>query len=63
MNLFPIPMLDGGHLLFYAIEALRGRPLSDKAQEIGLRVGIAIVAALVVFSASNDILHLFATRG
>jgi regulator of sigma E protease len=62
MNLFPIPMLDGGHLMFYAIEALRGRPLSDKAQEIGLRVGIAIVAALVLFSASNDILHLFASR-
>jgi regulator of sigma E protease len=63
MNLFPIPMLDGGHLLFYAIEAVRGRPLSERAQEYGIRVGIAIVAVLVLFSASNDILHLFGGRG
>jgi len=57
MNLLPIPMLDGGHLLFYAIEALRGRPLSEKTQEIGLRVGLAIVATIVIFSVSNDLLH------
>ncbi len=62
MNLLPIPMLDGGHLLFYAIEALRGRPLSEKTQEIGLRVGIAIVATLVIFSVSNDLLrHVLAS--
>ena len=57
MNLLPIPMLDGGHLLFYAIEALRGRPLSERTQEIGLRVGLAIVATLVIFSVSNDLLR------
>jgi regulator of sigma E protease len=57
MNLLPIPMLDGGHLLFYAIEALRGRPLSERTQEIGLRVGMAIVAMIVIFSVSNDLLH------
>ena len=46
MNLLPIPLLDGGHLAFYAFEALRGRPLSERAQEIGLRIGIALVAML-----------------
>ena len=40
LNLFPIPLLDGGHLLFYAIEAMRGRPLSERAQEIGFRIGL-----------------------
>jgi len=58
MNLLPIPLLDGGHLLFYAIEAVRGRPLSERIQEIGLRVGIAIVAMLVLFTTSHDILRL-----
>ena len=43
LNLFPIPLLDGGHLLFYGIEAVRGRPLSEKAQEFGFRIGLAIV--------------------
>jgi regulator of sigma E protease len=58
MNLLPIPLLDGGHLLFYAIEAARGRPLSERVQEIGLRVGIALVALLVLFTTSHDILRL-----
>jgi regulator of sigma E protease len=58
MNLLPVPMLDGGHLLFYAIEALRGRPLSERTQEISLRIGIALVAMLVIFSTSHDILRL-----
>src|SRR5688500_4706491 len=43
INLFPIPLLDGGHLLFYGVEAARGRPLSDRAQEIGFRIGLAVV--------------------
>ncbi len=43
MNLVPVPMLDGGHLLFYLYEALRGRPLSPRAQEIGIRLGLALV--------------------
>jgi len=58
LNLFPIPMLDGGHLLFYGIEALRGRPLSERAQELGLRIGLAIVVMLMIFATFNDILHL-----
>ena len=60
LNLFPIPLLDGGHLLFYAIEAIRGRPLSERAQEVGFRIGLAIVVMLMIFATYNDILHLAA---
>ncbi len=55
LNLFPIPLLDGGHLLFYAIEAVRGRPLSERAQEVGFRIGLAIVLMLMIFAAFNDL--------
>jgi regulator of sigma E protease len=58
LNLFPIPLLDGGHLLFYVIEAVRGRPLSERAQELGFRIGLAIVLMLMIFATFNDILHL-----
>jgi regulator of sigma E protease len=58
LNLVPIPMLDGGHLLFYAIEALRGRPLGLRAQEIGMRIGLALVLMLMLFATWNDIVHL-----
>ena len=58
LNLFPIPLLDGGHLLFYAIEMIRGRPLSERAQELGFRIGLAIVLMLMIFATFNDILHL-----
>ncbi|MCB1492294.1 MAG: RIP metalloprotease RseP, partial [Rhodobiaceae bacterium] len=58
LNLFPIPMLDGGHLVFYAIEAVRGRPLSEAVQAIGYRIGLALVAMLMVFAAWNDIARL-----
>jgi len=58
LNLFPIPLLDGGHLLFYAIEAMRGRPLSERAQEVGFRIGLAIVVMLMIFATFNDIVHL-----
>ena len=57
LNLFPIPLLDGGHLLFYSIEATRGRPLSERAQEIGFRIGLAIVVMLMIFATYNDIIH------
>jgi regulator of sigma E protease len=60
LNLFPIPLLDGGHLLFYAIEAARGKPLSERAQEVGFRIGFAIVVMLMIFATYNDILHLAA---
>lgn len=58
LNLFPIPMLDGGHLVFCAIEALRGRPLSARVQDIGFRIGLAAVLMLMVFTTWNDIIHL-----
>jgi regulator of sigma E protease len=59
MNLLPIPLLDGGHLVFYGCEALLGRPLSERTQEIGLRIGIVLVALLVVLTNSHDILRHF----
>lgn len=58
INLFPVPMLDGGHLLFYGIEALRGKPLGLRAQEYGLRIGLSMVLALMVFATWNDLVHL-----
>jgi regulator of sigma E protease len=58
LNLFPIPLLDGGHLLFYLIEGVRGRPLSERAQEFGFRIGLAIVLMLMIFATFNDIVHL-----
>ena len=61
LNLFPVPLLDGGHLLFYAIEAVRGKPLSERSQELGFRVGLALVLMLMLFATYNDILHLAAS--
>ena len=61
LNLFPVPLLDGGHLLFYSVEAARGRPLSDRAQEMGFRIGLGLVLMLMVFATYNDILHLAAS--
>jgi regulator of sigma E protease len=55
LNLFPVPLLDGGHLLFYAAEVLRGRPLSERSQEYGFRVGLALVLMLMVFAFYNDV--------
>lgn len=54
LNLFPVPMLDGGHLLFYAFEAVRGRPLSERAQDIGFRIGFAALIMLMAFATWND---------
>ncbi len=61
LNLFPVPLLDGGHLLFYVVEAVRGRPLSERAQEMGFRIGLGLVLMLMVFATYNDILHLAAS--
>jgi regulator of sigma E protease len=61
LNLFPVPLLDGGHLLFYAVEAVRGRPMSERAQEMGFRIGLGLVLMLMVFATYNDILHLAAS--
>ena len=55
INLVPVPMLDGGHLLFYGIEALRGRPLGERAQEYGFKIGLALVLTLMVFATWNDL--------
>lgn len=55
VNLLPVPILDGGHLLFYAIEAIRGRPLSPRAQEIGFRAGFAMIVSLFLFATWNDL--------
>lgn len=58
INLFPIPVLDGGHLLFYFAEAIRGRPLGARAQEYGFRLGLAVVLTLMVFATWNDLVHI-----
>ncbi|HWL67176.1 MAG TPA: RIP metalloprotease RseP [Geminicoccus sp.] len=58
INLFPIPMLDGGHLVMYAAEAIRGRPLAERAQEMAFRFGLAMVLSLMVFATWNDLVNL-----
>ncbi len=55
INLFPIPVLDGGHLVFYSIEAIRGRPVGEKAQEYSFMVGLFLVLTLMVYATRNDI--------
>jgi regulator of sigma E protease len=55
INLFPIPLLDGGHLLFYAIEAVRRKPLDERTQEMGFRLGLAVVLGLFIFVTINDL--------
>lgn len=58
LNLFPIPMLDGGHLVYYAIEAVRGRPLGENAQEWGFRIGFSLVIMLMVVGTWNDLVRV-----
>jgi len=58
VNLFPIPVLDGGHLMYYAAEAVSGRPLAQKIQEYGFRVGFAMIAMLMAFTILNDVSKL-----
>ena len=58
INLLPIPMLDGGHLLFYGYEAVAGKPLNERAQDYGFRIGIALVLSMMVFATWNDLVHL-----
>ena len=62
LNLVPIPMLDGGFLMFFAFEAIRGRALKERTMEVGFRIGLTFVAALSIFVAINDISHLFLSR-
>ena len=58
INLFPIPLLDGGHLMYYGLEAIRGRPLGEKTQEFGFRIGLVLVVSLMLFVVINDIVNL-----
>lgn len=58
INLFPIPMLDGGHLVYYAIEAVRGKPLGEQAQEWGFRIGFSLVIMLMVVGTWNDLMRV-----
>ncbi len=61
INLFPIPMLDGGHLMYYAVEAVRGKPLGHGAQDLGFKVGIAVVLTLMIVATWNDLARLFSS--
>lgn len=63
INLFPIPILDGGHLLFFIIEGIMGHPLSLKTREIASQVGLFIIISLMVFAFYNDIMRLFIKQG
>ncbi len=58
VNLFPVPLLDGGHLLFYTLEKFKGSPLSDRIQEYSARFGAALIVSLMVFAFWNDLVHL-----
>ncbi|MEO0546390.1 MAG: RIP metalloprotease RseP [Pseudomonadota bacterium] len=57
LNLLPVPVLDGGHLVFYALEAIRGKPLGERAQEIAYRIGLTCILGLMLFATSNDIMR------
>lgn len=59
VNLLPVPLLDGGHLLYYAVEAVQGRPVAQKIQQFGFRIGFAALAMLMAFTILNDISSLF----
>jgi regulator of sigma E protease len=59
LNLLPVPVLDGGHLLYYLIELVRGKPLSEEAQFIGQRLGIAMLVGLMGLAFYNDLSRLF----
>ena len=63
INLFPVPVLDGGHLMFYLAEAIRGKPLSPKLQEYGFRLGLVLVLVLMLFATWNDFERLFERFG
>ena len=58
VNLFPIPILDGGHLLYYSFEAVLGRPLGARAQDVGFRLGLAVMLGLMLLAAWNDLVRL-----
>jgi len=58
LNLLPIPLLDGGHLMYYAVEIVKGRPVSERAMELGQRVGLALLLVMMAFAFYNDLNRL-----
>jgi regulator of sigma E protease len=58
VNLFPVPMLDGGHLAYYLYERVRGRPMHQMLQDIGAHIGLGMVLSLMLFATWNDLVHL-----
>ena len=59
LNLLPIPLLDGGHLMYYVVEIVKGSPVSERAMELGQRVGLALLLVLMAFAFYNDLNRLF----
>jgi len=62
LNLLPIPLLDGGHLMYYIIEAIKGSPVPDSVMELGQRLGMAVLLTLMVFAFYNDVIRLFGSQ-
>jgi len=60
LNLLPIPLLDGGHLLYYFVEILKGSPVSERVMELGQRLGLTLLLFLMAFAIYNDFNRLFA---
>lgn len=58
LNLFPIPLLDGGHLFYYAVEAIRGKAMHERVQQFGFKIGLMLVTGLMIFATYNDILRI-----
>jgi regulator of sigma E protease len=58
LNLLPVPVLDGGHLMYYSAEIITGRPVSERALEIGQRIGMVVLFSLMAFAIYNDIYRL-----
>jgi regulator of sigma E protease len=59
LNLLPVPLVDGGHLLYYFAEFIKGAPISDRAFEVGQRIGMAMLAMLLILALVNDVSRLF----
>ena len=58
LNLLPVPMLDGGHLLYYLVEVVTGRKVPERIQAIGLRIGMALVFSVMIIAVANDLMRL-----